>query len=238
MDSPPTASQTIGQPVLRTEDMRFLTGSGQFVDDINLSNIAYGYVLRSPHAHTPILRIDTVAALRSPGVLHVLTGKDVEQEGLGQLECRFLPPKPTYRPTHPILVSDKVRHVGDRVAFIVADSLNEARDAAEKIDIEYEILPAVVRPEVALREDAARVWDEAESNLCFHIERGDCAAVDAAFAAACHVTSVEMHYPRASANPIEPRATIGVFDRFQNRYTLHTTSQAPFELATWSLPRC
>lgn len=228
MELPSVASEIIGQSVLRTEDMRFLTGSGQFVDDISFPNAAYGYVLRSPHAHAYIRQVDTSAALHAPGVLLVLTGEDIERDGLGQMDCRFLPPLPTYRPTHPILVSSKARHVGDRIAFIVAESLNQAKDAAELINIEYETLPAIIRLEDALREDAAHVWDEAESNLCFHIERGDRAAVEAAFATASYVTGLDMHYPRASANPIEPRATIGVFDRFQNRYTLHTTSQAPF----------
>jgi len=218
----------IGRSVLRTEDLRFLTGRGRFVDDIPVPNAAYGYVLRSPHAHARIRRIDPTAALHAPGVLLVLTGLDIERDGLGELQCRFFPPISTYRPTHPILISDKVRHVGDRVAFIVAETLNEAKDAAEIIDIDYEILPAAVHPGAALLEGAARVWDEAESNLCFHIEKGDHAAVSAAFARAAHISKLEMHYPRASANPLEPRATIAAFDRSQNRYTLHTASQAPY----------
>jgi carbon-monoxide dehydrogenase large subunit len=228
IDSPPATGSAIGHPVLRTEDLRFLTGRGQFVDDILVPNAAYGYVLRSPHAHARIRRIDPTVALRAPGVLLILTGTDIERDGLGELQCRFFPPVSKHRPTHPILVLDKVRHVGDRVAFIVAETLNQAKDAAEIIEIDYEVLPAAVRPEDALREGAARVWDEAESNLCFRIEKGDRAAIDAAFASAAHVSKVEMHYPRASANPLEPRATIGAFDRFQNRYTLHTASQAPY----------
>lgn len=228
VDSQKDLGGAIGQSVLRTEDLRFLTGGGQFVDDIPVPNAAYGYVVRSPHAHARIRRIDATAASRAPGVLLVLTGADMEREGLGELQCRYFPPISTYRPTHPILASDKVRHVGDRVAFIVAETLNEAKDAAEIIEIDYETLPAAVRPQDALLEGAARVWDNAESNLCFHIERGDRAAVDAAFARAAHVSKLEMHYPRASANPLEPRATIGVFDQFQNRYTLHVASQAPF----------
>ena len=222
------AGGAIGQPVLRTEDLRFLTGCGQFVDDIHVPNAAYGYVLRSPHAHARIHRIDTTAALRAPGVLLVLTGADIKRDGLGELQSRYFPPVSNHRPTHPILVSDKVRHVGDRVAFIVAETLNQAKDAAEIIEIDYELLPAAAHPQDALRDGAARVWDEAESNICFSLEKGDRAAVDAAFARAAHVSRLEMHYPRASANPLEPRATIGVFDRFQNRYTLHVASQAPY----------
>ena len=218
----------IGERVRRTEDLRFLTGRGQFVDDIHVPGAAYGYVLRSPHAHARIHRIDTRAALNAPGVLLILTAQDAEHGGLGELQSRFFPPVSVYRPTHPVLASKKVRHVGDRVAFVVALTPNQATDAAELIDIDYEILPAVVRPQDALREGAARVWDEAGSNLCFHIENGNCAAVDAAFTSAAYICKLDMHYPRASANPIEPRATIGSFDRFQDRYTLHAASQAPF----------
>ena len=227
-DIRPTISKVIGQPILRTEDLRFLTGRGQFIDDIAIANTACGYVLRSPHAHARIRGIDTAAALRAPGVLLVLTGADIREDGLGELECRFFPPQWAYRPTHPVLVSDRVRHVGDRVAFVVAETLNQAKDAAELIDVDYEVLPAVSDPEEALADGAVRVWDDAANNLSFTIEKGDRAAVDAAFAGAAHVTKLQMRYPRASANPIEPRGTIGVFDRYNSRYTLHAASQAPF----------
>ncbi len=162
----------IGQALLRVEDQRFLTGRGQYVDDINVANALYGYVLRSPHAHARIRRIDTTAALRSSGVLLVLTGADIAKDGLGELQSRFFPHTSTHRPTHPILVSDKVRHVGDRVAFVVAETLNQAKDAAELIDIDYDVLASVVRPEEALRPGAPRVWDEAASNLSFLVESG------------------------------------------------------------------
>ena len=218
----------IGQPLLRVEDQRFLTGRGQYVDDIYVANAVYGYVLRSPHAHARIRRIDTTAALRSPGVLLVLTGADVAKDGLGELQSRFFPHTSTHRPTHPILVHDKVRHVGDRVVFVVAETLNQAKDAAELIDIDYEVLASVVRPEEALHSDAPRIWDEAASNLSFFVESGQRAVVDAALKGAAHISKLEMRYPRASANPIEPRATIGYFDRFNNRYTLCNQSQAPF----------
>ena len=218
----------IGHAVTRSEDLRFLTGQGKFVDDRHVSNLVHGYVLRSPHSHARIRRIDTSAALRAPGVILILTAADMEQDKLGGLQSRFFPAVSSYRPTHTILAADKVRHVGDRVAFVVAEALAQARDAAELINVEYEVLPAVVRADDALREGAVRVWDQAESNLCFYIESGKRTAVDATFAGAAHVSRLEMHYPRASANPIEPRATIGVFDRFHNRYTLHAATQAPF----------
>jgi aerobic carbon-monoxide dehydrogenase large subunit len=224
----PTVAALIGQPLRRVEDLRFITGRGQFVDDIAVAYAAYGYVLRSPHAHAHIRGIDVSAARRAGGVLLVLTGEDIARDGLGELQCRFLPPSATFAPTHPVLACGKVRHVGDRVAFVVAETLNQAKDAAETIAVDYEVLPAVAWPEDAVRPDAPRVWDEAESNICFHIENGQRDAVDATFARAAHVTRLEMRYPRVSANPIEPRATIGQFDRALGRYTLHAASQTPF----------
>ena len=226
--SRPVGWKVIGQPILRSEDYRFLTGRGQFVDDITMHDAAHGYVLRSSHAHARIRSIDISAALRSPGVLLVLTGADVKKEGLGELDSRFFPSRWAHRPTQPILVSSKARHVGDRVAFVVAETLSQAKDAAEQIKIDYETLPSVADPDDALADGAPLVWDDAISNISFEIEKGDRQAVDAAFAKAAHVTKLLMRYPRASANPMEPRATIGVFDRYQNRYTLHTASQAPF----------
>jgi carbon-monoxide dehydrogenase large subunit len=213
---------------LRSEDFRFLTGHGQFVDDIAIHNAAHGYVLRSPHAHARIRSIDITAALRAPSVLLVLTGADVKKDGLGELESRFFPPRWAHRPTQPVLVSSKVRHVGDRVAFVVAETLSQSKDAAELIEVDYEVLPAAADPEDALVDGAPLVWDDATSNVSFRVEKGDQTAVNAAFAKAAHVTKLLMRYPRASANPIEPRATIGLFDRYQNRYTLHAASQAPF----------
>jgi carbon-monoxide dehydrogenase large subunit len=222
--------QTIGRNVRRTEDFRFLTGGGRFVDDINFPGIAYAHVVRSPHAHARIRKIDTTSARNAPGVLSVLTAADVQNDGLGELQSRYFPSVSIFRPTHPILTSEKVRFVGDRVALVVADTLYQARDAAELIEIDYEVLPAIVRPEDALSPEAIRVWDEARSNLCFEIESGPRAKVDAAFADAAHISKIEMKYPRAAANPIEPRATIGQYDRFRRRYTLYSATQAPYRV--------
>jgi aerobic carbon-monoxide dehydrogenase large subunit len=218
----------IGQPILRIEDARFLTGNGEFVDDIQISNNAHAYVLRSPHAHARIRRIDTTAACRAPGVLLILTGADVEKDGLGELQTRFFPAVSLFQPTHPILVCDKVRHVGDRVALVLAETLNQAKDAAELIEIDYEVLPAIVDPEEALRPGVAQVWEQAAGNLCFQIENGPRDEVEVAFAHAAHISKLEMRYPRASACPIEPRATIGAFDKYHGRYTLHAATQAPY----------
>ena len=221
----------IGAPVMRVEDARFLTGGGSYVDDLSLPNMAYAAVVRSPHAHARIKSIDTEAAKAAPGVLLVLTGEDVKRSGIGGLPCRSYPPmakrKPGFVPTHPILVSDKARHVGDRVAFVVAETAAQAKDAAELVEVDYEPLEAVSMGVAALASGAPKVWDETPDNLCFEIASGDAAAVERVFAQAAHVTRLEFHYPRASANAIEPRATLGAYDRFRNRYTLYTEAQAP-----------
>lgn len=221
----------IGAPVRRIEDFRFLTGSGRYIDDITLPGTAYACVVRAPHAHARIGRVDKSAAEAAPGVLLVLTGDDLVREGLGGLPCRFFPHQTValpYRPTHPILATGKVRHVGDRVALVVAETRQAAKDAAERVEVDYEPLASVTSPNAALASGAPAVWDEAPGNLCFQLENGDRAAVDRAFASAPHVTRLALHYPRASANPIEPRGSIGAYDRYDGRYTLYCGTQAPF----------
>jgi carbon-monoxide dehydrogenase large subunit len=228
-----TAAGTgIGASLRRVEDARFLTGTARYVDDIVLPNTAFAAVLRSPHAHARIAGIDTSKATNAPGVLLVLTGEDVKKAGIGGLPCRSFPPhsarQPTGAlPTHPILAIGKVRHVGDRVALVVAETAAQAKDAAELVEVAYEPLPAVAMAAAALRAGTPKVWDEQPDNLCFEISQGDKDAVDRAFASAAHVTKMEFHYPRASANAIEPRSSLGVYDRFKKRYTLYTEAQAP-----------
>jgi len=219
------AAGGIGAPVRRVEDARFLTGTGQFVADLNLPNAAHAAVLRSPHAHALIRSIDTAAARTAPGVVLVLTGEDAKRDGLGGLPCRALPPGTKEYPPHPVLADGKVRHVGDRVAFIVAETLEQARDAAELIAVDYEPLPAVTMAVDALAPGAPKLWDQ--GNLCFALTRGDKEAVDRAFAAAAHVTRIACHNPRNSANAIEPRAALAAYDRFRRRTTIYATSQAP-----------
>jgi carbon-monoxide dehydrogenase large subunit len=219
----------IGQPVRRVEDQRFLTGRSRFVDDIQLAHQAHGAVLMSPHAHALIRRVDVQAALGSPGVLCVLTGEDAKADKLGGVPPAFMPedmggPK-GYRTSRPLLAAGKVRHVGDRVAFVVAETLEQARSAAELIEIDYETLPAVVNVEDAVQPGAPAVWDENPGNIAFPLMLGNKDATDAAFAKAKHVVSLRLENNRLSANAMEPRAAIGEFSN--DSFTLHTSTQNP-----------
>ena len=220
----------IGQPVPRLEDPRFITGRGRYVDDIDVPLQCHGVLVMSPHAHARIKSIDTVAAKAAPGVLAVLTGADVEADKIGSL----VPVMPEdmggpkgYRTLRPILSSGKVRAVGDRVAFVVAETLQQARDAAELIAIDYEPVPAVVSLEDAVKPGAPVIWDGAPNNVAVGLMMGDKAATDAAFAGAKHVVSVKLVNNRVSANSIEPRAAIGQYHPDNESYTLYSTSQNP-----------
>jgi carbon-monoxide dehydrogenase large subunit len=220
----------IGQPVPRVEDPRFITGRGRYVDDIDLPLQCHGALVMSPHAHARIKRIDTAKAKAAAGVLAVLTGADVLADKLGALA----PPMPEdmggpkgFRTLRSILATDKVRAVGDRVAFVVAETLEEARNAAELIEIEYEPLPAVIDVEDAVKPGAPVVWDEAPNNVSFALMMGNKDATDAAFAAAKHVVSLKVHNTRITANSIEPRAAIGQYHPDAGNYTLYSTSQNP-----------
>lgn len=219
----------IGQSVPRTEDPKFLMGQGQYVDDIRIPHTAFGYVLRSPYPHAKIASIDTAAAKAAPGVALVLTGADREAEGLGTIHCHVPPmafggpPSPT--PAHPILVSDTVRCVGDPVAFVVAETLAQAQDAAEMIMIDYEALPAVGSTRDAVADDAPQVWAENKGNLWFEMDRGDAAATDAAFARAAHVVKADLHNNRISANAMEPRAALAEYSTGRGEWTIYMSSQ-------------
>jgi carbon-monoxide dehydrogenase large subunit len=220
----------IGQPVSRVEDPRFITGRGRYVDDIDLPRQCYGTVVLSPHAHARIKRIDTAKAKAAPGVLAVLTGDDVKNDKIGSL----VPVMPEdmggpkgYRTLRSILASGKVRAVGDRIAFVVAETLAQARDAAELIEIDYEPLPAVISPEEAVKPGAPAVWDEASNNVAVSLMMGDKDATDAAFAKAKHVVSLKLINNRVNANSIEPRAAIGQYHPDSGGYTLYATSQNP-----------
>jgi len=221
----------IGQSARRVEDRRFLTGRGRYIDDITLPRMAHGAVLASPYAHARIVSIDTRRAQEAPGVLCVLTGQDALDQGLGGMPPLFMPedmggPK-GYRTTRHLLAIGKVRCVGDRVAFVVAETLAQARDAAELIDVEYDALDAVVALEDAVREGAPQLWDEAPGNKCCWVMYGNAEATEAAFKAAPHITSLRLENNRLSANSIEPRGAIGVFDDSEGSYTLYTSSQNP-----------
>jgi carbon-monoxide dehydrogenase large subunit len=220
----------IGQPVSRLEDPRFITGRGRYVDDINLPQQCYGVVVMSPHAHARIKSIDVSRAKAAEGVIAVLTGADVQADKLGSLKP-VMPedmggPK-GYRTLRAILTSDKVRAVGDRVAFVVAETPQQARDAADLVEVEYEPLPAVVSPEDAIKPGAPAVWDEAPNNVAVTLVMGSKEATDAAFGNAKHVVSVKLVNNRVNANSIEPRAAIGQYHPDSASYTLYATSQNP-----------
>lgn len=226
----------IGQPLSRAEDRRFLTGKGRYVDDLKLEGMAHGVPLLSPYAHARILSMDVTQAKAAPGVLCVLTGEDAAQEALGGMPPLFMPedaggPK-GYRTSRPLLAREKVRFVGDRVAFVVAETASQARDACELIEIEYESLDAVVDLEDAVREGAPLIWDEAPGNKCCMVMFGDEKAVDSAFREAEHTTSIRLRSNRVSANSLEPRACLGQYDELDAFYTLYTSSQNPHGVRT------
>ena len=223
----------IGSSVPREEDCRLLTGRGLFLDDLSLPGQAHGVVLRSPHAHAAIDRIDTARAARAPGVLAVLTGRDVRADGLGSLQCeedRTRPDGgPMPRPPQPALVADRVRFVGDYVAFVVAETEAQAHDAMSLIAVDYAPLPAAVSIADALAPGAPSVWEDCPDNICFSHGEGDAAAVAAAMAAAPHVVERDLAVNRITAVAMEPRGCIGEYDRRADRYTLHTGLQNPHQ---------
>lgn len=222
----------IGQPVRRVEDQRFLTGRGNFVDDLILPRQAYGALVLSPHAHARILKVDVSVAASAPGVIEVLTGADIEADNIGGLPPYFLPVAwggpPAFSTVRPILISDRVRCVGDRVAYVVAETAAQARDAADLVRVDYETLPCVVDVEEAARDGARKVWDACNTgNISVRLQFGDAAATEAAFATAKHRVALKIENNRVTANSMEPRSTNGHFDAGTGTFTLHTTSQDP-----------
>lgn len=220
----------IGQPVRRIEDQRFLTGRGRFVDDIVLPRQAYGVVVASLHGHARISRIDTSKAEKADGVLLVLTAKDLITDKIGMLipimPEDFGAPK-GYRASRPLLSGDKARAVGDRIAFVVAETEALARAAAELVEVDYEPLPAVSMIADATAPDAPKVWDDNPGNVAFVMAMGNKEATDTAFANANHVVKLTISNNRISANPIEPRAALGDYAPDAASYTLYTSSQNP-----------
>src|SRR5262252_772724 len=219
----------IGPPVSRFEDPRLVRGGGRYVDDIALPGMAFGYVLRSPHAHAKIRSIDAAAAKAAPGVIAVLTGADWRASGWGDLPVpgglKRRDGSPMYRPRYPALVSDRVRWVGDYVAFVVAETYHQAADAAELIAVEYKPLAAVTSTAMAAAYDAPRVFDDCPNNICFVHREGDEAATDAAFSRAAHVVRQHFVINRVTAVTMEPRGSIGAFNANEGRYTVYTTLQ-------------
>ncbi|MCA0870261.1 xanthine dehydrogenase family protein molybdopterin-binding subunit [Seohaeicola saemankumensis] len=221
----------IGASPKRREDVRFLTGAGNYTDDINVNGQAYVHFLRSDVAHAKINGLDTSAAEAMPGVVRIFTGADFE--GVGGMPCGWQVTDrhgdPMQEPPHPILAQGKVRHVGDPIAAVVADSAEQARDAAEAIVLDLEELPAVVNMKAALEDGATKVHDDLTSNLCYDWVLGetDDAAVQKAFDDAAHVTTLELTNQRLVANPMEPRVAVGDYNRGTDEHTLYTTSQNP-----------
>jgi carbon-monoxide dehydrogenase large subunit len=221
----------IGSPVRRREDYRFLTGQGTYTDDINRPRQLYAYILRSPHASARIAGIGTSAAAKAAGVAAVYTSKDLEADGIGGLPCGWQihskDGSPMQEPPHPVLASGRVRHVGDPVAVVIADSFAQARDAAELITVDYAVEPAVTDVADALKAGAPLVFAEVPRNVCYDWHIGDPAVVDAAMAKAARVVKLDLVNNRLVPNAMEPRAAIGDFDRATGEHTLFTTSQNP-----------
>ncbi len=221
--------QGIGAAVRRKEDPRFLTGRGRYTDDINRPGQTYAVIVRSPEAHAAIGGIDSSAAAAAPGVVAVLTGADLE--GVGGLPCGWQihskDGSPMVEPPHPVLATERVRHVGDPVAMVIAETKAQAKAGAALVQVDYEPLPAAANLEQAVADGAPVVWDDAPTNFCFDWEIGDAAATDAAFESADHIVTLELVNNRLVANAIEPRAAIGDYDPDKDEHTLFTTSQNP-----------
>ena len=219
----------IGARVERKEDYRFLTGSGQYTDDVALPGQTYAAFVRSPHAHAVIKKIDFQKAKNQEGVLAVYTGADLANAKVGGLPCGWLITdvngQPMKEPPYPSLAQGKVRHVGERVAVVIAETLAQARDAAELVQVDYEVLPAVVDPKKA--SSSKPIHDIAPDNTCYVWALGDKAAVDAAFAQAAHVTKLDFVNNRLIPNAIEPRSANAVYSRASQDYTLYVASQNP-----------
>src|SRR6266478_4470285 len=222
----------IGRSLRRLEDSRFLTGQGRYVDDMDLPGQLHGIVLRSPHGHAAIDGIDTAAARAMPGVHGVFTADDLDAEGIGPLPCiaQVATVAPIIVPPRRALARDRVRHVGDPVAFVVADTSDQARDAAERIAVAYRPLPAVVDATAALAAEAPLLWEEAPGNLSYRFDRGDKAAVDAALAGAAHTIEIELVNNRLVVAPIEPRGAIGHYDAAADRLELLLSGQGVHSL--------
>ncbi len=221
----------VGQSVHRSEDPRFLTGTGTYLDDINLPGQAHASVVYSPHAHAKIVSIDTSMAHSAPGVIAVLTGKNLTDMGLGKVLPRFMPEDvggpPGFRTQRPVLAEDIVRHIGERVAMVVAETVDYAEAAADLIEIVYEELPSMVNVIDATADGAAPIHKDAANNTSFTIRVADEVAVKKAFDEATHVVSAELTHRRLNGNAMETRGAIGEYNAVDDRYTLHANTQLP-----------
>ena len=224
----------MAQPVRRVEDPRLLIGNGRYTDDITLANEAVGVVLRSPHAAARILSIDTAAAAGLPGVLAIYTGADLKVDGIGGLPC-IIPldnrdGSSRAEVPHPVLADGEVRHVGDPVAFIVAENHQAARDAAEAVMVDYDMLPSITDLGATLDADAPTVWPQAPGNVCFDWETGEKERTEALFAEAAHVTRLTVVNNRVVVASMEARAAVAEYDAASDRWTLYTNTQGGWPL--------
>ena len=229
----------IGQPLPRTEDARLLTGRGQFTDDFSFPGQTYAAIVRSPHAHARIVHIDTSAAKNMPGVLGVFTGADCLADNLGAIPHDPLPKtkydmklsgpegSEIFFGPHLLLPADKVRHVGEAVAMAVAETLNQALDAAETVAVGYETLPCVLHAEDAMLPDAPAVWDEVTGNILVDTRFGHAAETERIMADAAHVVAKDFHVGRVTGAPMEPRAAVARYDEAEGRYTIYAGSDCP-----------
>ncbi len=222
----------IGKSIKRVEDKRFITGKGKYTDDIKLPYMTYGCFVRSPYAHAKINSVDISDAENSSGIVKIFTGEDIAESGINGVPCgwqvNFKNGDIMKEPPHPLLVKDKVLHMGDAVAFVIAESYSQAKDAAEMVRVDYEMLPAVTNPQEAVKKGAPQVHPDAPNNTCFDWELGDSKAeVEAALKGAHHVTTLDIENQRVVPNAIEPRSAIGDYNEAHEKYTLHTTSQNP-----------
>ena len=225
------AEDGIGARVVRKEDKRFITGKGNYTDDVTLRHQTYAAFVRSPHAHAKVTGIDASEAKAMPGVVDVLTGAQLVEDGIGNLICGWMihskDGSPMKMGAYPAMAPEIVRHVGQAVAVVIADSQSIARDAAEKVDVSYDELPAVIDAVEAMKPGAPQLHPEAENNIIYDWEIGDESAVDAAISGAAHVTRMEITNNRLSPNPMEPRSANASYDASEDHFTLYTTSQNP-----------
>ena len=225
------AHEGIGARVPRKEDRRFITGQGNYTDDIPVKNAAHAEFVRSPHAHARIVRVDASAARGAPGVMGVLTGAELANDKVGGLICGWMihskDGSPMKAAPYAPLARDVVRYVGNPVAVVVAETKNQARDAAELVEVEYEELVSVVDPAAAQAPGAPQIHAEAPNNTIYQWALGDKSAVDRAFAGAARRVEIDLINNRLVPNAIEPRAATAIYDRAEGRFTLYTTSQNP-----------
>ena len=220
----------IGKPIRREEDLRLLQGRGRYLDDVSALDLAHAQVVRSAMAHADIVSVDTAAAKAAPGVLAVLTGEDLADRGLGTIgvlnPCDKMDGSPGFVRTRPLLAQGRVRYVGEAIAFVVAETPNQAKDAAELVEIDYAPLPVVATVDDALADGAPAIWDDNPDNQAYTFQRGDASAVEAAFAKADRIVRHRVCVNRVAGNAMENRGCIGAYDSFEDRYTLRATVQS------------